>query len=64
MSYVDAGYAVALVVLAAYALSLIARRRRLTRAAAMSSQGTAPTVGAPPSPGDGTGRTAVPGDGQ
>ncbi len=33
MRYVDAGYAIALVVLALYALSLLARRRRLERAA-------------------------------
>ena len=32
MRYVDAGYAIALAVLALYALSLIARRRRLERA--------------------------------
>jgi uncharacterized protein (TIGR03382 family) len=31
--YVDAGYAIALAVLALYALSLLARRRRLERAA-------------------------------
>jgi uncharacterized protein (TIGR03382 family) len=34
VSYVDAGYAIALVVLAVYALSLLQRRRRLERAAA------------------------------
>ena len=39
MSYVDAGYAIALVVLAFYALSLLARRRRLQRAA---DRGVAP----------------------
>ena len=38
MRYVDAGYAIALVVLALYALSLLARRRRLERAV---SQGLA-----------------------
>lgn len=31
MSYVDAGYVIALVVLAAYAASLVVRRRRLER---------------------------------
>ena len=36
MSYVDAGYAIALAVLALYALSLLARRRRLERAASRS----------------------------
>jgi uncharacterized protein (TIGR03382 family) len=34
VSYVDAGYTIALVVLALYSLSLLARRRRLERAAA------------------------------
>ncbi|MDA8076600.1 MAG: hypothetical protein M0Z40_15485 [Actinomycetota bacterium] len=33
MSYVDAGYAIALGVLALYSLSLLLRRRRLERAA-------------------------------
>ncbi len=33
MRYVDAGYVIALGVLALYALSLLARRRRLERAA-------------------------------
>ncbi len=36
MRYVDAGYAIALAVLALYALSLLARRRRLERAASRS----------------------------
>lgn len=34
MSYVDAGYTIVLVVLGLYAVSLLARRRRLERAAA------------------------------
>lgn len=33
MTYVDAGYAIALVVLALYAAGLVSRRRRLERAA-------------------------------
>jgi hypothetical protein len=37
--YVDAGYVIALVVLALYALSLIARRRRVERAAARGGTG-------------------------
>lgn len=48
MSYVDAGYAIALVVLALYSLSLLARRRRLERAAARSRlAGDDTTRGAP-----------------
>jgi hypothetical protein len=38
VSYVDAGYAICLSVLAAYAGSLVLRRRRLTRAAALSER--------------------------
>lgn len=38
MSYVDAGYAIALVVLTLYAVSLVLRRRRLTRAAARAER--------------------------
>ncbi len=34
MSYVDAGYAIGLGVLFVYAVSLVVRRRRLTRAVA------------------------------
>ncbi len=41
MSYVDAGYTIALVVLALYSLALLARRRRLERAAARLAE-TAP----------------------
>ncbi len=37
MRYVDAGYAIALVVLALYSVSLLARRRRLERAADRAS---------------------------
>jgi uncharacterized protein (TIGR03382 family) len=39
MSYVDAGYAIALVVLALYAVSLLSRRRRLERAVARGAGG-------------------------
>jgi len=41
--YVDAGYAIALVVLALYAVSLFARRRRLERVAerAVTERGSA-----------------------
>lgn len=38
MRYVDAGYAIALVVLALYAASLLLRRRRLARAAATAAR--------------------------
>jgi hypothetical protein len=38
MSYVDAGYAVALSTLLVYALTLVARRRRWERAFEMSEQ--------------------------
>ena len=38
MSYVDAGYAIALATLFVYAISLIARRRRWERALRMSEQ--------------------------
>lgn len=46
MRYVDAGYVIALAVLALYAVSLIARRRRLERAAArgVPGQGVAAEV--------------------
>lgn len=37
MSYVDAGYVIVLSVLALYAVGLLLRRRRLTRAAARTS---------------------------
>ncbi|MGH8989144.1 MAG: hypothetical protein ACRDXC_11220 [Acidimicrobiales bacterium] len=49
MRYVDAGYVIALGVLALYALSLLARRRRLERAAARgsSASATARDVAAP-----------------
>jgi HAMP domain-containing protein len=39
VSYVDAGYAIGLVVLFVYALSLLARRRRLEAAAARLEAG-------------------------
>ncbi len=38
MSYIDAGYAAALATLAAYAVSLIVRRRRLERMAAPAAK--------------------------
>jgi len=38
MSYVDAGYVIALSVLFVYSLSLIARRRRAERAAAVAER--------------------------
>lgn len=38
MSYVDAGYAICLGVLSVYAVSLVARRRRLERAAAVAEE--------------------------
>jgi hypothetical protein len=37
MSYVDAGYAIALSVLFVYSLGLVARRRRLARAVAAAA---------------------------
>ncbi len=43
MRYVDAGYAIALVALALYALSLLARRRRLERAAGRGLDATGDT---------------------
>jgi hypothetical protein len=46
MSYVDAGYAIVLSVLAVYAVGLLARRRRLTRAAALAEGGREPRLGA------------------
>ncbi|MDA8315529.1 MAG: hypothetical protein M0010_10210 [Actinomycetota bacterium] len=46
MSYVDAGYAIALSVLALYSLSLLLRRRRLERAAARGdAPGQDPVMG-------------------
>ncbi len=44
MSYVDAGYGIALGVLFVYAVGLIVRRRRLERAAAVAAR----DVGATP----------------
>ena len=41
MSYVDAGYAIALSVLALYSVSLLQRRRRLQRAVALATPATA-----------------------
>lgn len=45
--YVDAGYAIALTVLALYAVSLILRRRRLERAAAVLDRDQSPPAGPP-----------------
>jgi hypothetical protein len=50
MRYVDAGYAVALSALLAYAVSLLARRRRWARAYEVSEQSN---PGAPPLSGSG-----------
>jgi hypothetical protein len=52
VSYVDAGYAIVLVVITLYALSLVLRRRRLTRAAAVSADRAepAPAAGTDPAP--------------
>ena len=47
MSYVDAGYAVALGTMLVYAVSLVLRRRRWERALKMSSAAAEPE-GAPP----------------
>lgn len=59
MKYVDAGYAIALVVLALYAGALALRRRRLERAvpgsAAPSRSAQGPAAGAPGRPGAGDG---------
>lgn len=44
MSYVDAGYVIALVALALYSLTLIARRRRLERAAGRCAESVPDTV--------------------
>jgi|HubBroStandDraft_1064217.scaffolds.fasta_scaffold92375_3 hypothetical protein len=48
MSYVDAGYAIALGALFVYAISLVLRRRRWERAASLSS-GTRANAGGPKS---------------
>jgi hypothetical protein len=45
MRYVDAGYAVALVTLGAYAVSLVARRRRWERAYEASAESSYPDPG-------------------
>ncbi len=50
MSYVDAGYAIALSVLALYSLSLLLRRRRLERAVARGDAEDAGRAGARVSP--------------
>lgn len=50
MSYVDAGYAVALVVTSGFGLLLWARRRRLERLVASVSAGAAPERGAASAP--------------
>jgi hypothetical protein len=50
MKYVDAGYAICLAVLFLYTVSVVMRRRRLTRADARRApgmSGTAGTAGAP-----------------
>jgi hypothetical protein len=46
MSYVDAGYAIALATLFVYAVTLVLRRRRWARALQMSEPGVEPE-GAP-----------------
>ncbi len=51
MSYVDAGYAIALATLALYALSLLLRRRRL-EALAARSPGSRPDEGPPEGEGE------------
>lgn len=48
MNYVDAGYTIALVVLALYSASLLLRRRRLTRAAALAARDAASGVSPAP----------------
>jgi hypothetical protein len=53
VSYVDAGYAIALTTLACYGLVLAVRRRRLARAAARAAPAGAPAppgAGAPDAP--------------
>lgn len=47
MRYVDAGYTIALFALALYAVTLVLRRRRLTRAAALAERPEAPPPGDP-----------------
>lgn len=56
MTYVDAGYAIALTVLALYAAGLVARRRRLERAARVA--GAVPPEPPVPDTGALTGLTA------
>lgn len=55
MRYVDAGYVIALSVLALYALSLVVRHRRLSRSATIAPKDAAGRAAgcaaAPPSPG-------------
>lgn len=57
MKYVDAGYIIGLGVLFLYALSLLARRRRLERAAAVAERDRAgvPSTDAAAGPGAGSG---------
>ncbi len=47
MSYVDAGYVITFVVLSAYALGLVLRRRRLERAVALAEREPPEGPGAP-----------------
>jgi len=47
VSYVDAGYVVTFVVLSAYALGLVLRRRRLERAVALAERERPARPGAP-----------------
>lgn len=51
MSYVDAGYAIALAAMAVYALSLVLRQRRLERVAASLRDAPSADVGIPEHPG-------------
>ncbi len=50
MSYVTAGYTIALAILFVYAVALVLRRRRLQRAAALLDHQPAPTPARPPAP--------------
>jgi hypothetical protein len=52
VSYVDAGYAVALSTLLVYAVTLVARRRRWERAYEMSEQSERPDPGGVPAAGE------------
>ena len=52
MSYVDAGYAIALATLFVYAITLVARRRRWERALRMSEPVPPVEQGSAPAPGE------------